>query len=127
VAARTAALSEFHFTRQFAAVFGETPHQYRTRARLERAKTLLLTMDSVTDVCCAVGFSSLGSFSTLFARRYGEPPSAYRRRLFLSAQIETPTIAPACMTLLQRAWLTEQFSRSVQTCDSAIIQHRTRT
>ena len=68
--AREAAVSPFHFIRQFQALFGETPHQYRIRARLERAKDLLESSDySVTDVCMEVGFSSLGSFSDLFARR----------------------------------------------------------
>jgi len=113
--ANSAALSEFHFMRQFAAVFGETPHQYRTRARLEQAKHLLLTAQgSVTDVCCAVGFSSLGSFSTLFTQRFGEAPSEYRRRLVSSSQIEVLMAAPACMSLMQAAWQTQQFSRSVQ-------------
>jgi AraC-like DNA-binding protein len=74
--AREAAMSPFHFIRQFAAIFGETPHQFRIRARLERAKHLLALSDySVTDVCMEVGFSSLGSFSTLFAH-----PSARRLR-----------------------------------------------
>jgi AraC-like DNA-binding protein len=68
--AREAAVSPFHFIRQFQAVFGETPHQYRIQARLDRAKHLLALSDySVTDVCMEVGFSSLGSFSDLFARR----------------------------------------------------------
>jgi AraC-like DNA-binding protein len=79
--AREAAISPFHFIRQFQALFGETPHQYRIRARLERAKELLESSDySVTDVCMEVGFSSLGSFSDLFARRVGVPPSIYRRQ-----------------------------------------------
>ena len=76
-----AAVSPFHFIRQFQALFGETPHQYRIRARLERAKDLLESSDySVTDVCMEVGFSSLGSFSDLFARRVGMAPSVYRRQ-----------------------------------------------
>ncbi|HEX6993117.1 MAG TPA: helix-turn-helix transcriptional regulator [Gammaproteobacteria bacterium] len=77
--AREAAMSPFHFIRRFSAVFGETPHQFRTRARIERAKALLEAGASVTDVCVEVGFSSLGSFSDLFARRVGMSPSAYRR------------------------------------------------
>jgi transcriptional regulator GlxA family with amidase domain len=80
--ARAASMSPFHFIRQFEAMFGITPHQYRIQARLERAKHLLAVSDySVTDVCLEVGFSSLGSFSDLFARRVGAPPSAYRRRV----------------------------------------------
>jgi AraC-like DNA-binding protein len=114
--AQAAVLSEFHFTRLFCGVFGETPHQYRTRARMDYAKELLATTQgSVTHVCFAVGFSSVGSFSTLFARRYGEPPSAYRRRWFLGTAPSPPSLAPHCMSLLQAAWTTEQFSRSAQT------------
>jgi AraC-like DNA-binding protein len=79
--AREAGLSPYHFIRLFAAVFGTTPHQLRTRERLERAKRLLLRDHSVTEVCMEIGFSSLGSFSELFHRRVGVPPSAYRRRL----------------------------------------------
>jgi transcriptional regulator GlxA family with amidase domain len=63
------------FHRQFEAVFGRTPHQYRIDSRIERAKDLLVAGElSVTDVCLEVGFSSLGSFSTLFANRVGEAP-----------------------------------------------------
>ena len=78
--AREVGISPFHFIRQFDAVFGETPHQYRTRARLDRAKQLLADGASVTETCMEVGFASLGSFSQLFARRVGVSPSAYRRR-----------------------------------------------
>src|SRR4051812_23042787 len=73
--AREAALSPFHFPRLFRAAFGETPHQYLTGVRLERAKRLLLDGAPVTDVCLQVGFSSLGSFSALFAKRVGAPPT----------------------------------------------------
>src|SRR5262249_36175705 len=80
--ARASGISLFHFIRQFEAVFGATPHQLRIRSRLDRAKQLLaLGEQSVTEVCFEVGFESLGSFSDLFARRVGEPPSAYRRRV----------------------------------------------
>jgi AraC-like DNA-binding protein len=79
--ARDVGISQYHFIRQFDAVFGETPHQYRTRARLDRAKQLLADGASVTEACMRVGFSSVGSFSQLFARRVGVAPSAYRRRL----------------------------------------------
>ncbi len=77
--AEAAAISPYHFIRQFEAVFEVTPHQYRIAARLEHAKQLLARGESVTDVCMAVGFSSLGSFSDLFARRVGTPPSRYRK------------------------------------------------
>ena len=63
------------------AAFGETPHAYLTRVRIDRATRLLtLTGRSVTEVCFEVGFTSLGSFSTLFKRRTGWSPAAYRRR-----------------------------------------------
>ena len=79
--AREAVMSPFHFIRQFSALFGETPHQWRIQARLDRARDLLALGDrSVTDICMEVGFSSLGSFSRLFTRRVGATPSAYRRR-----------------------------------------------
>jgi len=79
--ARDAGISPFHFIRQFEAMFGATPHQFRTQARLERARELLLAGQSVTEVCFAIGFSSLGGFSDLFSRTVGTAPSAYRRRL----------------------------------------------
>ena len=75
--ARESGMSPFHFIRQFTALFGTTPHQFRIQARIDRAKYLLaLGDDSVTDICMDVGCSSLGSFSHLFATRVGVPPSA---------------------------------------------------
>ena len=106
--AREAAMSPFHFIRQFTAVFGETPHQFRTRARVDRARKLLALSDySVTDVCMEIGFSSLGSFSALFAERFGEPPSRYRRRLrsVMSAPgIFPPQLQPGCLSLMAAAF-----------------------
>src|SRR5262245_58101549 len=64
-------ISPFHFIRQFDALFGTTPHQYRTQARLDRAKALLARGRSVTETCMEVGFSSVGSFSDMFSRRIG--------------------------------------------------------
>src|SRR6478735_7873689 len=79
--ARRTGFSYHHFIRLFKAVFGETPHQYRSRAQIEKAKHLLILTDlSITDVCMAVGFSSLGSFSALFSRRVGMSPSEFQRR-----------------------------------------------
>jgi len=81
--ARRAGLSRFHFLRRWKDAFGVTPHQDLTRLRIDRAKALLAgDHGSVTDVCFAVGFSSLGSFSTLFAERAGCPPTAWRRRVW---------------------------------------------
>ena len=102
--AREVHISPFHFIRQFEAVFGVTPHQFRIHARLDRAKQLLaLGQYSVTDVCMEVGFSSLGSFSTLFVRRLGETPSAYQRRIRRSVQVPgilPATLTPGCLSLL---------------------------
>jgi AraC-like DNA-binding protein len=101
--AREVQISPFHFIRQFEAVFGLTPHQFRIHARLDAAKHLLATGHyTVTDVCMAVGFSSLGSFSALFARRVGEPPSAYRRRVRAVVQVPgtLPDLTPGCLTLM---------------------------
>jgi AraC-like DNA-binding protein len=78
--AREAALSPYHFHRLFCAAFRETPRAYVVRRRLERARRLLATTDQpVTAVCLDAGFSSLGSFSALFSRRFGVSPRAFRR------------------------------------------------
>jgi AraC-like DNA-binding protein len=104
--AREVQISPFHFIRQFEAVFGVTPHQFRIQARVDVAKHLLaMDRHSVTDVCMEVGFSSLGSFSTLFTRRVGETPSAYRRRARAMVQVpgNLPTaLAPGCLSLMSR-------------------------
>jgi AraC-like DNA-binding protein len=79
--ARSASVSTAYFSRSFKAAFGETPHQYLMSRRMERAKALLRSGDvAVTDVCLAVGFTSLGSFSTQFRRFVRDSPSAYRKR-----------------------------------------------
>jgi transcriptional regulator GlxA family with amidase domain len=78
--ARGAEMSTAHFSRRFRLAYGETPHFYLMTRRIERAMTLLRRGDlSVTEVCRAVGYSSLGSFSTRFAKLVGAPPSVYRR------------------------------------------------
>jgi AraC-like DNA-binding protein len=76
-----ACMSEAHFIRTFRTAFGETPHRYLQRRRVERAMFLLRTSgDSVTDICMEVGFSSLGTFSRTFRDVVGETPSQFRRR-----------------------------------------------
>lgn len=80
-AAAEAGMSSFHFIRTFSTLFGETPHQFRTRERLNVAQRLLARGHSVTDACLEVGFSSVGSFSTLFSREIGMSPAAYQRSL----------------------------------------------
>jgi AraC-like DNA-binding protein len=94
--ARIALVSEAHFIRTFRATFGETPHRYLQRRRVERAMALLRATDrSVTDVCFAVGFSSLGTFSRTFRDIVGRSPSAFRR------QAPEPYPVPTCFTM---AW-----------------------
>lgn len=79
--ARIAEVSEAHFIRTFRATFGETPHRYLQRRRVERAMFLLrASARSVTDICFDVGFSSLGTFSRTFRDVVGESPTAFRQR-----------------------------------------------
>lgn len=79
--ANTAYVSRAHFIRSFKRAFGVTPHQYLIARRIERAKELLRHgMMPITDVCTAVGFSSLGSFSTTFRSLVDESPSEYAHR-----------------------------------------------
>src|SRR5688572_12273310 len=91
--AAVAHVSEAHFIRSFRAVFGETPHRYLQRRRVERSMFLLRETDrSITDVCLDVGFSSLGTFSRTFRDIVGETPSGYRRG-------HGPIVAPHCVQL----------------------------
>lgn len=79
--ARRSHMSPGHFSRSFRAAFGETPYSYLMTRRIERAKALLRRGDlSVTEVCFAVGCTSLGSFSSRFTELVGQSPSAYRAR-----------------------------------------------
>jgi len=79
--AAVAGVSKYHFVRAFAATYGETPIRYLTRRRIERAQDLLRSANlTVTEICMAVGFASLGSFSTRFTELVGETPTAYRDR-----------------------------------------------
>ncbi|MCX4469714.1 Bifunctional transcriptional activator/DNA repair enzyme AdaA [Micromonospora sp. MW-13] len=94
--ARIAHVSEAHFIRTFRATFGETPHRYLQRRRVERAMYLLTQTDlDVTEICYAVGFGSLGTFSRTFRQIVGEPPTEYRRR-------KGPADVPACFA---KAWM----------------------
>jgi AraC-like DNA-binding protein len=79
--AAVACLSPNHLLRTFKQVFHQTPHQFITAVRLEEAQRLLCcTDDSITHICHAVGFTSLGSFGWLFLRRFGVSPRKYRRQ-----------------------------------------------
>ena len=102
--AQEIAMSHFHFIRQFEAVFGVTPHQFRIQSRLEHARLLLAKgTHSVTEVCMEVGFSSLGSVSDMFTRRIGESPRAYQRQA--RAMVQVPggypiQLFPGCLSLM---------------------------
>jgi AraC-like DNA-binding protein len=91
--AAVAHISEAHFIRSFRATFGETPHRYLQRRRVERSMFLLRETDrSVTDVCLDIGFISLGTFSRMFREIVGETPSGYRSG-------HGPVVAPHCVQL----------------------------
>jgi transcriptional regulator GlxA family with amidase domain len=93
--ANIANVSEAHFIRSFRTTFGETPHRYLQRRRVERAMFLLReTSRRVTDISFDVGFTSLGTFSRTFHEIVGETPSAYRSRAGV-------LVAPTCFTM---AW-----------------------
>jgi|GEM_PF-793215 len=102
--ARSIGYSRAHFIRAFRAAYGESPGAYRTRRRIERASDLLRSTDmAVTDICLAVGFSSLGAFSSRFSAVTKLSPQAYRR----TARSEAGAAAiPACFALMWRTGLT---------------------
>jgi AraC-like DNA-binding protein len=106
-AAREAGLSRGEFIRAFKAVFGQTPHQARIEARLDLAKRLLITDSmSVTEICLAAGFASLGTFSHVFTRRVGMSPTAFRRDARALVQVPgtlPPQLYPGCF-MLMRFW-----------------------
>jgi len=95
VLARTAVMSQAHFIREFRRVFGEPPYRYLQRRRVERAMFLLRHgSDSVTDICMAVGFTSLGTFSRTFSAIVGLSPTQFRLR----AQ-GLPQVAPTAVAM----------------------------
>jgi AraC-like DNA-binding protein len=110
--ARAALMSTAHFSRQFRAAYGETPYSYLMTRRIERAKALLRRGDlTVTEVCLAVGCTSLGSFSSRFTEVVGETPSAYRAR----CHSEAATI-PSCLAKL---WTRPSRNKEAQTISLA--------
>jgi AraC-like DNA-binding protein len=99
-AARQACLSPFHFHRLFRATFGETPHDFLTRIRMDRARRLLASGElTVTEVCMEIGYSSLGSFSTKFQATVGRAPTEYQRQFRRVFGYQRPwkiVLVPAC-------------------------------
>ncbi len=92
--AAVAHISAAHFSRSFRAVFGETPHHYLQRRRVERSMFLLReTRLDITDICLDVGFNSLGTFSRTFREIVGAPPSRYRAE-------NGPMLAPGCIQMM---------------------------
>jgi transcriptional regulator GlxA family with amidase domain len=97
--ARAASVSQRHFSRSFRRAYGETPYQYLLTRRLERARHLLRTTEmQVAEVCLAVGFTSVGSFTTTFRRHVGITPLDYRR---LNADRSARDQVPLCYLM---AW-----------------------
>ncbi len=95
---REVSLSPYYLIRAFRHVYKQTPHQYLMELRIAKAKELLRNSDlSITEICAAVGFESLGSFSTLFRKAAGLSPSAYRAS---SRPTPTPAYIPFCICLL---------------------------
>jgi AraC-like DNA-binding protein len=94
--ARIAHVSPSHFSRSFRATFGETPHRYLQRRRLERAMALLRnTATPITEIALQVGSNSLGTFSRTFRDVVGVSPTGYRRRA-------RPVAAPVCFV---KSWM----------------------
>lgn len=92
-----AGYSRYHFVRVFRAAYGQTPGQYLSHRRIERAEELLRTADlSVTEICTLVGFTSLGTFSSSFKKHTGLTPSEYRARHVGQGS----ALIPGCYALL---------------------------
>jgi AraC-like DNA-binding protein len=93
--ARAARLSPAHFSREFRRTFGESPHRYLLTRRLERAAALLRATDrTVADICCMVGLTSVGSFTTSFRRMFGRTPTEYRAAYPPASNL---ALVPACV------------------------------
>lgn len=106
-AAREACLSEFHFHRLFRATFGETPHDFLTRLRMDHARQMLASERTVTEVCFEVGYESLGSFSSKFRAHFGRSPVTFQREVRAIFGYSAPwrvLMVPGCFV---QAWATE--------------------
>jgi AraC-like DNA-binding protein len=106
-AAREACLSEFHFHRLFRAIFRETPHDFLTRLRMDRARQMLASDRTVTEVCFEIGYESLGSFSSKFRRHFGCSPAQFQREVRRIFGYNAPwriVMVPGCFV---RFWMGE--------------------
>ncbi|WP_222432076.1 helix-turn-helix transcriptional regulator [Leekyejoonella antrihumi] len=109
--ARGVHLSAGHLSRQFRAAYGESPYAYLMTRRIERAMALLRRGElSVTEVCFAVGSSSLGTFSTRFTELVGMPPSSYRREA-----AQAPDGVPPCVE--------KQVTRPIRNQEAPVLRH----
>lgn len=109
--ATAAAVSKYHFSREFAAAYGETPMRYLTRRRIERAQDLIRSANlTITEISVLVGFASLGSFSTRFRELVGVSPSDYRAQWATSGGDHIP----GCFLFMRGVdrWPTPQSGRS---------------
>jgi AraC-like DNA-binding protein len=112
--ARHALMSPGHFSRAFRAAYGETPYSYLMTRRVERAMALLRGGLSVTEACMAVGFTSLGSFSSRFTELVGVTPSAYRAR-----EHRAVSAMPACVAKMRTRPTREQPSAIAEAAHAA--------
>jgi AraC-like DNA-binding protein len=105
--ARDVNMSTFHFLREFDRAFGTTPRRYLSELRLDRARDLMVRGKSATEACNAVGFSSLGSFSTAFAARFGCSPRAFQRQMRLFASVPEKLVSLYVPTCFAGFWAGE--------------------
>ena len=121
-------LSPYHFLRVYKQAYGETPHEFLTRLRIERAKSLLARgSHNVTEACFEVGFSSLGSFSALFAHRVGLSPSEYRRHARSGISVPDlvrPLFVPSCFLAMLYRTAEERNFREVGEAPPKYLQGR---
>jgi AraC-like DNA-binding protein len=113
--AREACLSRFHFHRLFTRIYRLTPHQYLTRKRIEQARKALAERTlTVTEICAAVGFESIGSFSTLFKKTIGHAPNNYRQQEWqknIQAREQPLAFIPHCFIETSRKSNSEEAHR----------------
>jgi AraC-like DNA-binding protein len=103
--------SKYHFIREFKKIYGQPPHQYLKKVRIENAMLLLKAGSNVSDACLKVGFNSLSTFSTLFKRLVGASPSDYHRtQQEIKAHIHRAPLdfVPGCFTE-KNGWREKQF------------------